>query len=108
MTHWRKNCHVSQSVVPVFTLADGDSVVEAVQYVNGDGGFPVCKLFPGLTDYLKECSIAIPTPELEMHNYTLLPFREADHDAMELGHVYSIQCEILDGSSENLLVATGF
>ena len=55
--------------------------------MHGDGGFLVCELFPGLADYLKECSIAIPTLELEMHNYTLLPFREADHDVMELGHV---------------------
>ena len=90
---------LTTGVVPVFALADGRSAVEAVQYVDGDGGFLVCELFPGLTDYLRECSIAIPTQELESHNYTLLPFREAYHDAMELGHVYSIECDVLDSST---------
>ena len=54
-----------------------ESAVEAVQYVNGDGGFIVSKHFPRLTDYLKECSIAISTLGLDTHDY----------DAMELGHV---------------------
>ena len=92
---------LTTGVVPVFALADGERAFEAIQYADGDGGFLVCEHFPGFLDYLKECSIAIPTQELERHNYTLLPFREADHDAMELGHVYTIQCERLDRTAPN-------
>ena len=73
-----------------------ESAVEDVQYVDEDGGFIICKHFPRLAHYLKERNIAISTLGLDTHDYSPMSFIEADHDAKELGHVYTIECEKIE------------
>ena len=75
-----------------FSMAEDANPVEAVQYVDGDGGHIVAEKFPGLLNYLR-CQRRCPEPivYLPRHRYTLLPFREMFHDAVELGHEYTVK-----------------
>ena len=84
---------LTTGLVPVFDLKKGESPVEAVQYTDGDGGYIVGNFFPGLTEYLQERGIDVSAGSITLqgHNYVLLPFREEFHDAIELGHEYSVQ-----------------
>ena len=79
--------------VPVFPLQEGESPVEAVQYSDGDGGYLVANLFPGLATYLDERDTCPPRLQLPPTDYSLLPFREQHHDAIELGHVYEVEVD---------------
>jgi len=92
---------ISTGLVPVFTLRTGENPVEAVNYVDGDGGVIVLEHFPGLHDYLNENDISVPLIKMQGHGYSLLPFREEGHDTPELGYTYTICQEELD--SEVLL-----
>ena len=86
---------IASAHVSVFALEKGESPVEAIQYVDGDGGFIVSEKFPGLYSYLEGIKM-VPDPcvQLQQHGYTLLPFREQYHDAIELGHVYDVAADI--------------
>ena len=91
---------LTTGLVPVFSLKEGESAVEALQYSDGDGGFIVCELFPGLQEYLEGRGIPLPdSVRLAEHRYSLMPFREEHHDAIELGHVYTIVRDELDEES---------
>ena len=74
-----------------------DATIEAIQYVDGDGGTLVAELIPGLLQYAT--AKGIPMQHVSSHNYTLIPFREKYHDAIELGHTYNITCEQPCGES---------
>ena len=63
--------------------------VECLQYVDGDGGYLVGELTDGVIDYVR--SKGVPMQTDSVHQYTLIPFREKNHDAVELGHVYYVQ-----------------
>ena len=63
--------------------------IECLQYVDGDGGCLVGELTDGVTDYA--LSKGVPVQLDSVHQYTLIPFREKNHDAVELGHVYYVQ-----------------
>ena len=84
---------LTTGLVPVFALGEGESAVEAIQYADGDGGYIVSELFPGLQEHLCECGVAVATLDLVDHHYRLLPFREKHHDALELGHEYRIDVD---------------
>ena len=58
--------------------------VAAVHYVDGDGGVLVCEWFPGLHD--SRTRAGVRTQHICGHNLNFVPFREANHDAIELGH----------------------
>lgn len=76
----------------VFALRQGENPVVAVQYVDGDGGHIISNKFPGLHDYLTRQGLCPqPVVTLDFHGYTLLPFREQHHDAIELGHEYQVK-----------------
>ena len=83
---------------PVFPLGPGEQPVEAVQYVDGDGGYIVAELFPGFLDHLHTQAACPSTVPLRQHGYTLVPFREQHHDAIELGHEYQVVAESQSGS----------
>ena len=61
--------------------------VKAIDYVDGDGGFLVAELVPGLTDYLDTHELT-SLERFDDGNSTLVSFREFGHDAVELSHVY--------------------
>eukprot|EP00731_Ephydatia_muelleri_P039200 Em1207g2a len=63
----------AMATLPVFALAAGCSAWEAVNYCDGDGGSILVEQFPGLSKYLRQQN-----------------FREAFHDAVELGHHYTV------------------
>ena len=76
---------------PPCSLTPNEQPITAVHYTDGDGGVLVVDYFPGL---LEACNMHnVPTQVLAGHNLTLVAFREAHHDAIELGHVYSICVE---------------
>ena len=86
---------IASGLVPVFEMAEGESPVEAIQYLDGDGGSIVSQKFPGLCDHLRQNNaIPMPNVNLQRHGYLLLPFREQHHDAIELGHVFSIAADV--------------
>ena len=82
-------------MVNVYCIAG--NAIEAVQYVDGDGGMLIAEFIPGLLQYAT--AKVILTQHISSHNYTLIPFREKFHDAIELGHTYDIRCEELSGES---------
>ena len=59
---------------------------EAIDFVDGDGGYLVVRHIPGLWDYLQARAPAIMWQE-GMRGY-LAPFRCHGHDALELDHLY--------------------
>ena len=70
----------------VFQVMPSEAVI-AIDYVDGDGGFLVAELVPGLAEYLDTRGLAT----LERFSdgaSTLVSFREYGHDAIELTHVY--------------------
>jgi len=86
-------------------LIVGDAI-EAVQYVDGDGGTLIAEFIPGLLQYATAKGIL--TQHISSHNYTLIPFREKFHDAIELGHTYDIRCEQLSGESTKTVKEYGY
>ena len=61
---------------------------EAVNYFDGDGGSIHVDRFPGLRRYLQVSGI--PIHSVCNPRCDLVYFREAFHDAIELGHQYSV------------------
>jgi hypothetical protein len=84
---------------PLFALGQGESPMEAVQYCDGDGGHIVADKFPGLSDYLSREAVTLQPLTLQWHGYTLLPFRELYHDAIELGHEFNVQADNASGET---------
>eukprot|EP00731_Ephydatia_muelleri_P019195 Em0012g20a len=78
----------AMATLPVFALAAGCSAWEAVNYCDGDGGSILVEQFPGLSKYLRQQNVA--THILAAPQCTLVQFREAFHDAVELGHQYTV------------------
>ena len=66
----------------------GGLVAEAVHYFNGDGGSIFVDRFPGLIRYLRVKGITIHSVNTPRCNPVY--FREVFHDAIELGHQYTI------------------
>ena len=64
------------------------NVAEAVNYFDGDGGSINVDRFPGLRRYLEVSGV--PTHSVSIPRCDLVYFREAFHDAIELGHQYSV------------------
>ena len=58
--------------------------MEAINYVDGDGGSINVDKFTGLSQYLRVMGISIQ--QVEVPKTTLVQFREVFHDAIELGH----------------------
>ena len=71
----------------IFRVSSSDAVM-AIDYVDGDGGFLVAELVPGLTDYLDSQGGLATLERFADGNNTLVSFREFGHDAIELSHVY--------------------
>ena len=70
--------------------------VAAVHYVDGDGGVHVCEWFLGLHDACMRSGVR--TEHIAGHNLNFVPFREVNHDAIELGHMYNIVVTADDGT----------
>ena len=66
----------------------GGLVAEAVHYFDGDGGSIFFDRFPGLIRYLRVKGIPIHSVSTPRCNPVY--FREVFHDAIELGHQYTI------------------
>ena len=66
----------------------GGLAAEAVHYFDGDGGSIFVDRFPGLIRYLRVKGIPIHSVNTPRCN--LVYFREVFHDAIELGHQYTI------------------
>ena len=64
----------------MFPLGPEKQPVEAVKYIDGDGGYIVAELFPGF--FMPKEHVHPVT--LKQHEYTLVPFREQHHDVHTL------------------------
>ena len=65
------------------------NAIKTIDYVDGDGGYLVANLIPGLLEYLDERRLTMSTLEqIQDHGLTLVAFREFGHDAIELSHFY--------------------
>ena len=64
--------------------------LEAITYVDGDGGYITTDFVPGLLDYVQQLDCPIPFHNIDIGNrsHTLVEFREAFHDAVELSDEY--------------------
>ena len=82
------------------------NTIECVHYVDGDGGSLVAEFIPGLLQYAT--AKGVPMQHVSSHNYTLIPFREKYHDAIELGHTYNITCEQPCGESVKYMMEYGY
>ena len=72
----------------VFAVPKLDTI-KAVDYVDGDGGYLVADLIPGLSEYLDKQRLTASTLEqFQDCGMTLVAFREFGHDAIEFSHVY--------------------
>ena len=70
-------------------MLDQATALQAIDYVDGDGGYLVANLIPGLEDFL--AGLAVPSLEVfRDRRDTLVAFREMYHDAVELDHVYRV------------------
>ena len=56
----------------------------------------MCKWFPGLHDACTRA--AVRTQHIACHNLNFVPFREENHDTIELGHMYNIVVTADDGT----------
>ncbi len=66
------------------------SAMDAIHYTDGDGGTVSVDAVPGFRDYL-EGNHFLDLLEAESVNGPQVPFREANHDAIELGHRYTVR-----------------
>ena len=72
----------------VFAVAKSNAI-QAIDYVDGDSGYMVANLIPGLSEYLDKQRLTASTLEqFDDRGMTLVAFREFGHDAIELSHVY--------------------
>lgn len=60
-----------------------------MHYKNGDGGSLDCTLIPGLKDYIKKKQWGDLLKQVGQDSF--IEFRESNHDAVELGHTYSVK-----------------
>ena len=83
---------VREECLPVFLTGllslRQQRAVAAVHRVDGDGGLLMYKWFPGLHDACM--CIGVQTQHMAGHILSFVPFREANQDAIELGHTYNI------------------
>ena len=84
---------------PVYKVIgeEPDASVDAIQYLDGDGGMLVAKFLPGLHNYATKQGIIMQDDIV--HNSMLIPFREKFHDAIELGHQYRIESQRINEES---------
>lgn len=78
---------LSTGLHPVFSVM---SPIDAIQYTDGDGGYLSIDLIPDLKEYTYSHYQAGDLEVKEALHGSLIPFREASHDAVELGHVYTV------------------
>ena len=71
----------------VFELARGVPACQAINYIDGDGVVITVQMFPGLQRYLDHHHLQ--AQEVEAPRCSVMAFREAHHDAFELGHSYA-------------------
>ncbi len=69
--------------------------LEAITYVDGDGGYITTDFVPGLYDYVQQLDHSIQLQNIQVggRSHTLVEFREAFHDAVELSHEYKFTDE---------------
>ena len=65
------------------------SAIDAVHYRDGDGGTLDCTLTPGLKDYIEKMQWGDLLQPVGQDFF--VEFRESNHDAVELGHTYTMQ-----------------
>ena len=82
----KQDAALSSGLHPVFIV---NSTLDAIHYTDGDGGYLRRDLIPGLKEHLEQIG-AEDLRVVEGINGFLIPFREANHDAIELGHTYTI------------------
>ena len=70
----------------VFAVVPSEAAI-AIDYIDGDGGFFVAELVPGLADYLDSRGLAT-LERFDNGDSTLVAFCEFGHDAIELNHMY--------------------
>lgn len=80
----------SNVLKPSFEVNTQTNHLEAITYVDGDGGYITTDFVPGLLDYVQQLDCPIPFHNIDVGNrsHTLVEFREAFHDAVELSHEY--------------------
>ena len=74
--------------LPTFSVHGATDHQQAVSYCDGDGGYIIAEYVPGLLDYCETNYIPQFKVALSGNQLTQIPFREAFHDAVELGHNY--------------------
>ena len=62
--------------------------LEAVVYQDGDGGFLNATYIPGLLPFVQKMGVNTNCIVIGRSTHVFIPFREAYHDAIELGHKY--------------------
>eukprot|EP00731_Ephydatia_muelleri_P025886 Em0017g969a len=89
-----QECVDQSSHLPIYASGDRPvfghigNVAEAVNYFDGDGGSINVDRFPGLRRYFEVSGV--PIHSVSIPRCDLVYFREALHDAIELGHQYSV------------------
>ena len=75
---------------PVFPLHPDRTAIEAVQYCDGDGGYIAMESFVHFERFVNSLSATPTFVRLKDHGLCMIPFRELHHDAIELGHEYTL------------------
>ena len=65
------------------------SAIDAVHYRDGDGGTLDCTVIPGLKDYIEKMQWGDLLKPVGQDFF--VEFRESNHDALELGHTYTMK-----------------
>ncbi len=82
----RRKCPaISTGLNDVFRVP---SPVDAIHYADGDGGLLSLDRIPGLEEYILGDATLTGLPIRRPGSY--VEFREANHDAIELGHCYTV------------------
>lgn len=96
--------------LPVFHVKPSSDHQQAISYTDGDGGYITTDHVPSLLQYCREH--AVPSYEVKKGSglcLTVVPFREAFHDAVELGHTYQkSKTPIGDGAPTRLVTEAGY
>jgi endonuclease YncB( thermonuclease family) len=87
---------------PTFVVSNSiTNHLQAITYTDGDGGFITADYVPGILNYSRLHAVTSHTIAVGMERHTLIPFREAFHDAVELGHIYVYRMYLYsDGTSQ--------
>lgn len=78
----------SSALKPSFQVTTQSNHLEAITYVDGDGGYITTDFVPGLFGYVQQLNVPSHAVEVGNRHHTLVEFREAFHDAVELSHEY--------------------